>query len=168
MTFEVLVRSEEKAKRLRAKYPRVQTLIGDLKDYAKLQAGAEKSDIVINAAPDITHDKGIGAILRGLTSSSRDHKGYYIHTSGASCIYEDPEPGQEPRVWDDIADIDELLALSPGKTHIVTDNAVRAASSEVNVAIVSPPGGTHAILFRIPQYFQSINLSANSRIQLRG
>ncbi|KAL2293097.1 hypothetical protein FJTKL_08085 [Diaporthe vaccinii] len=139
-TFEVLVRSEDKAKRLRAKYPRVQAVIGDLKDYAALEAGAEKADIVINAAPDITHDKGIGAILRGLTSSSRNRKGYYIHTSGASCIYEDPEPGKEPRVWDDIADIDELLALSPDKTHIVTDNAVRAASSKVSVAIISPSG----------------------------
>lgn len=143
--FEVLVRSEDKAKRLRAKYPRVQTVVGDLEDYASLEAGAERADIVINAAPDITHDKGIDAILRGLTSSSRDRKGYYIHTSGASCIYEDAEPGKEPRVWDDIADIDELLALSPNKTHIVTDNAVRAASSKAHVAIVSPPGGTYAI-----------------------
>lgn len=144
--FEVLVRSEDKANRLRAKYPRVQTVIGDLKDYASLEAGAGKADIVINAAPDITHDKGISAILRGLTSSSRDRKGYYIHTSGASCTYEDPEPGREPRVWDDIADIDELLALRPDITHVVTDNVVRAASSKVNVAIVSPAGGTYAIL----------------------
>lgn len=145
-TFEVLVRGEDKAERLRAKYPRVQTVIGDLKDYDSLEAGAEKADIVINAAPDITHDRGIDAILRGLMSSSRSRKGYYIHTSGASCIYEDPVPGKEPRVWDDIADIDELLALSPDKTHIVTDNIVRAASSKVNVAIISPPGGTYATL----------------------
>lgn len=143
--FEVLVRSEDKADRLKAKYPRVQTVIGDLENYDSLEAGAEKADIVINAAPDITHDKGIDAILKGLTNSSRNRKGFYIHTSGASCIYEDPEPGKEPRVWDDIADIDELLALRPEKTHIVTDNAVRAVSSKVNVAIISPPGGTYAI-----------------------
>lgn len=36
-TFEVLVRSEDKAKRLRAKYPRVQTVIGDLKDTPRLR-----------------------------------------------------------------------------------------------------------------------------------
>lgn len=143
-TFEVLVRTEDKAQRLRARYPKVQTVIGDLKNYASLEAGAAKADIVINTAPDITHDQGIGAILKGLTSSSRNHKGYYIHTSGASCIYEDPEPGKEPRVWDDISDIDALLALSPDKTHLVTDNAVRAFSSKVNVAIISPPGGTYA------------------------
>lgn len=145
-TFKVLVRSEDKAKRLRAKYPQVQTVTGDLESYAMLEAGAEKADIVINAAPDITHDEGIKAILRGLTSSSRDRKGYYVHTSGASCIYEEPEPGKEPHVWDDIADIDELVALSPEKTHIVTDNAVRAVSSKVNVAIISPPGGTYTSL----------------------
>lgn len=48
-------------------------------------------------------------------------------------------------MWDDIADIDELLSMSPDKTHVVTDNAVRAVSSKVNVAIISPPGGMFAI-----------------------
>lgn len=79
-TFEVLVRSEDKGKRLKTRYPRVHTFIGDLDDYASLEAGAKKADIVINAAPDITHGAGIDAILKGLTSSSRDHKGYYIHS----------------------------------------------------------------------------------------
>lgn len=48
-------------------------------------------------------------------------------------------------MWDDIADIDELLSMSPDKTHVVTDNAVRALSSKVNVAIISPPGGMFAM-----------------------
>lgn len=39
-----------------------------------------------------------------------------------------------------MADIDEILALDESNTHVATDNAVRAASADVHVAIVAPGG----------------------------
>lgn len=39
-----------------------------------------------------------------------------------------------------MADIDEILTLDESNTHVATDNAVRAASADVHVAIVAPGG----------------------------
>lgn len=59
------MRDEEKSNRLRAKYPRVQTVIGDLGSFDKIEECSRAADVVINTAPDITHDKAIEAILNG-------------------------------------------------------------------------------------------------------
>lgn len=136
LRIKLLVRSEEKSNRLIEKYPRVQTVIGDMGEYAKIEAAARDADIVINTAPDISHDDGIKAILAGLTS--RPHKPYYVHTSGASLIWDEPEGLKDARLWDDIADIGELSGLKEKHTHAVTDKIVRGAASDVNVAIISP------------------------------
>lgn len=61
-----------------------------------------------------------------------------MHTSGASLIWDEPEGLKEARLWDDVADIDELSALKEKHTHAVTDRLVREGASDVNVAIVSP------------------------------
>lgn len=136
LQIKVLVRDEEKSKRLVAKYPRVQPIIGHIGELAKIEAAARDADIVINTAPDISHDDGIKSILAGLKAHSR--KGYYVHTSGASLIWDEPEGLKEARLWDDIADIAELSALKEKHTHAVTDKIVRDGASDVNVAIVSP------------------------------
>lgn len=136
LQVKVLVRDEEKSKRLVAKYPRVQTIIGHMGEFAKIEAAARDVDIVINTAPDISHDEGIKSILAGL--KARSGKGYYVHTSGASLIWDEPEGLKEARLWDDIADIAELSALKEKHTHAVTDKIVRDGASDVNVAIVSP------------------------------
>lgn len=136
LQVRVLVRDEDKSKRLVAKYPRVQPIVGHMGEFAKIEAAARDADIVINTAPDISHDEGIKAILTGLKSHSR--KGYYLHTSGASLIWDEPEGLKEARLWDDIADIGELSALKEKHTHAVTDGIAREAASDVNVAIVSP------------------------------
>lgn len=132
----VLVRSEEKSNHLVEKYPRVQTIIGNMGEYAKVEAAARDADIVINTAPDISHDNGIRAVLAGLKDQPR--KPYYVHTSGASLIWDEPEGFKDARLWDDIADIGELSALKEKHTHAVTDKIVRDAASDVNVAIISP------------------------------
>ena len=137
-----LVRSEDKAARLTARYPRVETVIGDLASLALLEGEARGADIVINCAPDITHDDGIKAALGGLRAPGRERpsKGFYIHTSGAATFYDEPRGVRSDRVWDDVADIDEILSTDPSKTHMATDSLVRSAHPAVNVAIVSPPG----------------------------
>ncbi|KAG8169440.1 hypothetical protein KVR01_000185 [Diaporthe batatas] len=138
---KVLVRDETKAARLKNKYPTVQTTVGDLSSHQTLQDEARSADVVINAAPDITHGDGISAILAGLKDGSRARKGFYLHVSGAATFYtKDPNGAKEGRIWDDMADMDEILALDQSYTHIPTDNLVRAASADVHVAILAPVG----------------------------
>ncbi|KAI3390902.1 hypothetical protein diail_8431 [Diaporthe ilicicola] len=141
LAVKVLVRDEDKAARLKGKYPTVETTTGDLSSHQTLQDEARGADIVVNAAPDITHDDGIEAILAGLKDEHRARKGFYLHVSGAATFYtKDPSGLREGRVWDDVADIDEILSLEQTYTHVPTDNMVRAASAAVHVAILSPVG----------------------------
>ncbi|KAH8771855.1 hypothetical protein F5883DRAFT_46146 [Diaporthe sp. PMI_573] len=137
---KVVARGEDKAARLVAKYPQVQTVLGDLSDYKTIEEASSQADIVINAGPDITHDEGIRAIFRGQKSrkAASGQTPFYIHTSGASLIWDEPEGKNGSRWWDDLTDVPELSALEEKHTHAVTDRIVREAAEDVNVAIVSP------------------------------
>ncbi|GKT47667.1 uncharacterized protein ColSpa_07848 [Colletotrichum spaethianum] len=138
---KILVRDEAKAARLVDLYPQVEYVVGDARDLETLEKCSQVADIVINTAPDITHDEGIKAILSGLKTrrSTNNKKPYYIHTSGASLIWDEPTGSKDARWWDDIADIRDISAFkSVDDTHAVTDNIVRDAAPDVNVAIVSP------------------------------
>lgn len=74
----------------------------------------------LDAGPDITHDAGIAAIIKGL--ENRSEKGYYIHTSGGALIWDEPD-GSKPgtKIWDDVADIDEITSMPEYRTHRQTD-----------------------------------------------
>ncbi|KAK8100117.1 hypothetical protein PG999_010491 [Apiospora kogelbergensis] len=134
----VLVRDEQKAKRLASKYPSAQPLVGDLESFELIEVTSREADIVINAGPDITHDKAIEAVIRGL--KNRPTKGYYIHTAGASTLWDEPTGSREARTWDDDEDIQDIITVAKdlNKPHSVTDNLVRDAADEVHVAIISP------------------------------
>lgn len=134
----VLVQSEAKGRRLAAKYPRVRTLVGHTGEHDKMEAASRGADLVINTSPDYTHDDGIRAILRGL--GQKQQPSYYIHTSGASILWDEPRGSADARWWDDVADAGELRRLGPAHTHAVTDALVRdaGAAGDVRVAIVSP------------------------------
>ncbi|ROW17613.1 hypothetical protein VPNG_00790 [Cytospora leucostoma] len=142
--LRALIRSDDKASRLRSRYPKVAAVIGDLGSLAVLEEESRSADIVVNCAPDITHDSGIGAVLGGLGGGGQreqgSRRGFYIHTSGAATFYDEPEGVRGERVHDDVADMDEILGTDPSRTHVATDNLVRSAHPAVNVAIVSPPG----------------------------
>lgn len=135
LQVQVLVRSEEKGARLVSQYPRVGTVVGHTGECDKIEAACRSADIVINTAPDISHDEGIRAVLRGLEG----RRAYYVHTSGASLIWDEPEGSRDARWWDDMTDVAELSGFEERHTHAVTDRIVReAAGRGVNVAIVSP------------------------------
>lgn len=59
---------------------------------------------------------------------ARSSKGYYLHTSGASLIWDEPEGSKDARTWDDVEDIKDLMALNLAHTHSVTDRVSDAAS----------------------------------------
>ncbi|KAK8038308.1 hypothetical protein PG994_015075, partial [Apiospora phragmitis] len=125
----VLVCDEDKAQRLVSKYPQVKPVIGDLESFDLIEASSREADIVINTTPDITHDKAIESAINGW---------YYIHTSGASILWDEPNGSREAQTWDDVDDIQDILALDLDKTHSATDSLVRNAAADVNVAIISP------------------------------
>lgn len=144
----VLVQSEAKGRRLAEKYPRVRTIVGSMGEHDKVERACRDADVVVNTSPDITHDEGIRAILRGLQEAEdgegsrggrkRSRRAYYVHTSGASLIWDEPRGSGEGRWWDDVEDVGELCGFGDECTHAVTDRIVREAAGVVNVAIVSP------------------------------
>ncbi|ORY56832.1 uncharacterized protein BCR38DRAFT_450167 [Pseudomassariella vexata] len=135
---KVLVRTQGKASRLMSKYPKVQTVIGALDSFDEIESSCRAADIVVNTAPDVTHEASYQVILRGM--KSRETKGYYIHTSGASLIWDEPKGSKDARVWDDIGDIGDLTSMDVTCTHSATDKIVREAAQEINIAIISPGG----------------------------
>lgn len=107
-----------------------------MSEHDKVEAACRDADIVVNTAPDISHDEDIKAILRGL--AGRAKKPFYIHNSGASLIWDEPEGNKDAHLWDDIVDVEKLITLNVGHTHAATDRIVRAAAPDVNISIVSP------------------------------
>lgn len=135
----VLVQSEAKGSRLASKYPRVRTIVGNMGECDKVEAACRGADVVVNTSPDITHDDGIRAVLRGLGRGRRSpRRPYYVHTSGASLVWDEPRGSPDARWWDDVADAGRLRGFEERHTHAATDRIVRDAARDVNVAIVSP------------------------------
>jgi hypothetical protein len=73
-----------------------------------------------DTAPDVTHEVGISAILRGL--QRKKTKGYYIQTSGAALIWDEPD-GSKPgtKIWDDVNDIETITSMPLDRNHRSTD-----------------------------------------------
>ncbi|KAI1336269.1 hypothetical protein F5Y15DRAFT_209403 [Xylariaceae sp. FL0016] len=140
LPVKVLVRSADKASRLRAKYPKVETVLGDLSKRDVVTSNSREADIVLNAAPDITHEEDIKAALDSMHEPGRPRKGFYVQTTGSSNVYSEPTGAAEERIWDDLADIQEIMNFNPRKTHVAVDNILRDASDDVYVANMSPPG----------------------------
>ncbi|TVY50752.1 hypothetical protein LCER1_G006222 [Lachnellula cervina] len=162
LSVKVLIRDQQKADQLAAQYQYIVSVIGNLDSLELLEAESRDADIVINAGPDVTHNAGIRAILKGL--GGRIKKGYYIHTSGAALIWDTPD-GSKPgtRIWDDVADIETLTSMPEEAYHRAEDKVVFEASSEVNVAIISPcavyglsPSRVHPLPLSLPLILKPI------------
>lgn len=170
----VLVRDDDKAARLRAKYPQVQTIIGNMKELEKIESASRNADLVVNTSPDITHDDGIRAIVRGLKAQSGKAP-FYVHTSGASLIWDEPKGSPDARLWDDLTDVAELSAMEAKYTHAVTDRIVREAAADgINVAIMSPgyvgglsPSIEHPTFITLPALLNTAR-AFNSGFQIEG
>ncbi|KAK8123859.1 hypothetical protein PG999_003777 [Apiospora kogelbergensis] len=166
----VLVRDQLKTDKVKSKYPQVQCVVGDFTSLDLIEATCRATDIVINAGPDITHDKAFEAALRGLQEGREGgdkKKPYFIHTSGAYLICDLRQPGgvKEDKVWDDIEDNEQLVSMPDKAVHRATDKIVLSASPQVNVAIVSPGGVTgispsvaHPLPITTPALFQCVRV----------
>ncbi|KAK3312249.1 hypothetical protein B0H66DRAFT_644513 [Apodospora peruviana] len=146
-----LVRLEKDADDLKNQYARhmanLRTVVGDLDDVPFLESLATHATIIINCAPDVTFGPGISALLKGLASSIAEQGSgpnsprFYVGTSGAAIIWDAATGSAEARAWDDVSDIDDILAIPDSLTHAATDRIVRSAntlSPLLHTAIVSP------------------------------
>ncbi|KAM3072093.1 hypothetical protein ACMFMG_008555 [Clarireedia jacksonii] len=134
--IRALVRDEEKGETLRGKYRRVETVLGDNGSLDVLEREAKEADVVLNTGPDVRQDAAIAALLRGL--SNRTSKPYYIHTSGAALIWDEPNGKPNPKIWDDVEDIQEMQSLPSSYVHATPDALVFSHSPSIHTAIVSP------------------------------
>ncbi|KAF7943153.1 hypothetical protein EAE96_011095 [Botrytis aclada] len=135
--IKVLVRDEKKGKILVGKYPRVTFVVGDLTCLDILTREAKEADIVINTGPDVKQDVAISTILEGLANHSP--KAYYIHTAGGSLLWDSPGNSQvEPKIFDDVHDIQALKSFPSTALHATSNALVFAASPSTNIAIIAP------------------------------
>ncbi|KAI1813978.1 nucleoside-diphosphate-sugar epimerase [Poronia punctata] len=147
--FTLLVRSEEKAKAVRAEYPNAKFVFGDLDDAAVIQKAASEADIVVHTADSSDHLPAAKAISKGLSEGHTDEKpGYWIHISGTSILQwydwthdrygQDPLPEQK---YHDIDDIDRILTFPQQAHHRAIDEVVQQANQVggVRTLIICPP-----------------------------
>ncbi|CUS13636.1 unnamed protein product [Tuber aestivum] len=132
-----LARAETSAAVLRKKYPTIRIAMGDLDSITVLETESEKADVVIHTA-DADHAASAKALIAGV--SKRPQGGLMLHTSGLTIIMDKPNGDHlSPRVWDDIADVDELTSLPDTHWHRPVDKIILEAPENVRTAIICPP-----------------------------
>ncbi|ETS86174.1 hypothetical protein PFICI_00002 [Pestalotiopsis fici W106-1] len=144
--YSALIRSEEKAKQVQAKYPKVKPVIGGLDDSDIIKKAASQADIVIHTADASDHEGAARAIAAGLAEGhSASKPGFWLHTSGTGILtFADQLSGRlgEPddKVFNDWAGVEELTNLPDEAFHRDIDKIVLEASSpSVRTAVVCPP-----------------------------
>ncbi|KAF3762240.1 NAD(P)-binding protein [Cryphonectria parasitica EP155] len=147
--YTYLVRSEERAKLVKSKYPEAKIVYGSLDDSAVIEKAASEADIVIHTANSADDAPSVQAITKGLEAGHTAEKpGYWLHTSGTGeLLFRDiaenryGQPPYPDEKYDDLADIQKILNLSDEAFHRTIDKAVQAANSSpaIRTAIVCPP-----------------------------
>lgn len=143
-SFQCLVRNPERGQALKAAYPSVDILRGDLSDSDLLECAAANADIVLHCA-DIENAEPSKALARGLARRERPGPAFWICTSGTDILaWQTIEKKQygEPfeTVYDDLDGIDAILALPADAPHRDVEAVQRdAASPKIKVAIVCAP-----------------------------
>ncbi|PWW77366.1 NAD(P)-binding protein [Tuber magnatum] len=132
-----LARTETAAAALSKKYPTIRIAMGDLDSITVLETESEKADVVIHTA-DADHPASAKALIAGV--SRRPQGGLLLHTSGLTIIMDKPNGDYlNPRVWDDIADVNELTSLPDTHWHRPVDKIILEAPENVRTAIICPP-----------------------------
>ncbi|KAJ5708545.1 hypothetical protein N7488_008346 [Penicillium malachiteum] len=148
-TYSALVRSPEKAEQVKAKYPNVRIVLGDLEDSALLEKESAAADIVLHAADASDHVGAAKAIATGLIAGhTKENPGYWLHTGGTGILtFEDSDSGvygnKSDKVYDDWNGVDELLTLPAHAFHRNVDQFVLDAAAKhadvLKIALVCPP-----------------------------
>lgn len=137
----VLVRTKDKGEIVRGHFPNIRLVYGTLDDFDLLADEASKADITCHLA-SCEHEAAAKAVAEGV---SRNPTGYLIHLSGADYIcFPDLNSGtygkRGDRVFNDLMDCEEILALPNKAPHREVDLAIlEAAKKGSKTAIVCPP-----------------------------
>lgn len=150
LEFSALIRTEDKARKVQEKYPKVRVVLGGLDDADKIAKEAAWADIVIHTADSSDHVGAANAIAKGMIEGHRPERpGYWLHTGGNGILsYFDSEVRKvsgEPddKVFNDWDGVDELVNLPAAAFHRNVDKIVLNVGSKysdrVKTVIVCPP-----------------------------
>lgn len=140
-SFQCLVRNPERGKALKAAFPSVEVVYGNLSDSDLLETAAANVDIVLHCA-DIENAEPSQALARGLARRERPGPAFWICASGTDILawqtIEKNAYGETfETVYDDLDGIDAILGLPDSAPHRGVEAVQQAAaSSKVKVAIV--------------------------------
>lgn len=147
--YTLMVRSEERAKPVRERYPDAKILIGSNDSSDVVEKAAAEADVIVHTAESADDEPSAKAIIKGIKSGhSADHPARYIHLSGTAILQwydvtnkrygEPPAPEQE---YHDIEHIERIINLPDEAPHRVIDKLVQAANDipGVKTAMLCPP-----------------------------
>ncbi|KAF4954273.1 hypothetical protein FSARC_12183 [Fusarium sarcochroum] len=148
--YSLLVRTEEKAKKVTAAYPKARVVIGGLDDAELVEREAGWADIVVHTADSSDHEVSAKAIAKGLAENhSPSRPGFWLHTGGTGILtYFDSEVKKtfgehDDKVFNDLDGVDELVNLPAAAFHRNIDEIVLNTGSQhkdsVKTAIICPP-----------------------------
>ncbi|KAG4411878.1 hypothetical protein IFR04_014995 [Cadophora malorum] len=141
-TIAALVRNKEQSDIVKARWSKIETVIGDLDDKELMIKEGSKADVVLQTA-SADHIPGVLALIEGL-SNKKPTPGYLIHVGGTGMLNDVPNGFGQPstKVYSDIADLQEITSF-PIENHVHrdVDMALLEAQKRFSVptAIVSPP-----------------------------
>ena len=131
------------------KYPNVKLIHGTWDDSDILSKAAAEADITIQCG-NSDHLGAVNALLEGAASANDGKKRFYIHLSGTGILsdFADEDAKQwrgklNPKVYDDLEGVEEILSRPKGSLHKHTDEVIQAAGEKyadrLGTAIVCPP-----------------------------
>ncbi|KAJ5334582.1 hypothetical protein N7452_006985 [Penicillium brevicompactum] len=148
-SYSALIRSAEKADQVKAQYPSVRTVIGDLDDSSLLERESAAADIVLHTADASDHVGAAKAIIAGLVSGhSKEKPGFLLHTGGTGILtWEDSDKNEfgnkSEHIYNDWEGVDELLTLPDHAFHRNVDQLILEAGTKhadvLKTALVCPP-----------------------------
>ncbi|KAI1866555.1 hypothetical protein JX265_007856 [Neoarthrinium moseri] len=147
--YSILVRTQEKADQVKAKYPKVRAVIGDLDNSKIIEEEASRADIVLHTADASDHEGAAKAIAAGLASGhSASKPGFWLHTGGTGILTYFDDSANKLGEWsekefNDWSGVSELTHLPDAAFHRNVDKIVlecgTAHGDAVKTAIVCPP-----------------------------
>lgn len=143
--IRALVRREKAAEDLRAEYPSLDTVIGDLTSLRLLTSLASEADFIIHAGGD--NVPAVCAMIDGLASRQKTayHLPRIISLTGPRSLIDLSRPVtgslmKSSRPWSDVIDAQTILAVPEDRMHAGADQAIIAHSvaNSIGTILVSP------------------------------
>ncbi|CAG8123680.1 unnamed protein product [Penicillium olsonii] len=145
--LSALVRSQEKATQVTAKYPQIRTVLGDLNSSDLIEKEVQNADIVFHFA-DCDHVAAAHAIAKGAQHHTPERPLWLIHTSGTGILTVEDQRAEtygieRPKRYNDWDGVSELVNLPADAFHRNVDEIIIGAGQQnpasVKTAIVCPP-----------------------------